>query len=152
MPPQTSHATLPPFPTDITTAPLVSINLARLEAHDPAESTALFDACKNLGFFYLDMFGSALGEQIVAEAEQVNSVQNEFWAMPNSELDKYGRDKVHDFFAYRFGETGEKGPDGVPLRNQNYNVSCLFDTHTNSRSARTMSLVTAPSASLRLQW
>lgn len=123
MPPQTSHASLPPFPSDITTAPLVSVNLARLEQGDPAESAALWKACQDLGFFYLDMLGSALGEQIVAEAERINAVQNEFWSLPNSTLDQYGRDRVHDFFAYRYGEARGVDANGEPLRNQNYNVS-----------------------------
>ncbi|KLT43940.1 Clavaminate synthase-like protein [Cutaneotrichosporon oleaginosum] len=122
MPPQTRHASLPPFPSDLTTAPLVSVSLAGLEARDPAAEQALWDACRDLGFFYLDMFGSELGERIVTQAEQVNDVQDEFWALGNAELDKYGRDKVHDFFAYRYGEPGEVDANGVKIRNQNYNI------------------------------
>jgi hypothetical protein len=68
------------------------------------------------------MFGSALGERIVATAEKVNAVQDQFWALPNAELDKYGREHVHEFFAYRYGEPGQVDKNGVKLRNQNYNV------------------------------
>ncbi|BEJ12996.1 hypothetical protein CspHIS471_0301700 [Cutaneotrichosporon sp. HIS471] len=122
MPPQTIHSTLPPFPVDIPTAPLVSVSLAGLEARNPATQQALWDACQDLGFFYLDMFGSEVGERIVSQAEAINAVQNKFWALGNEELDKYGRDKVHEFFAYRYGEPGEVDGNGVKLRNQNYNI------------------------------
>ncbi|GMK57926.1 hypothetical protein CspeluHIS016_0407600 [Cutaneotrichosporon spelunceum] len=122
MPPQTLHATLPPFPSDLPTAPLVSVSLAALEAGDPAAEDALWAACQDLGFFYLDMFGSAAGERIVAQAEAINKVQNQFWALGNDELDKYSRDRVHEFFAYRYGEPGGVDANGVKQRNANYNI------------------------------
>lgn len=90
----TSHHTLPPFPNDVKTAPLVSISLTKLEAGDPAESSAFFRACKQLGFFYLEMTGSTLGESIVREAEQLNEVQKEFFKLPNKVKDVYGRPHV----------------------------------------------------------
>lgn len=136
----TSHHKLPPFPSDIRTAPLVSISLAKLEDGDVATSEALFQACKDLGFFYLDMLGSKLGEKIVAQAEQLNAVQEKFWAMSNEDKDQYGRDKVHDFFAYRYSETAEKGENGASLRNENYNVSSVINL-TDSRFAKTAFLV-----------
>ena len=46
---------IPPFPTDVPTAPLLRISLAKLLAHDVAEEEALFVACRDLGFFYLDL-------------------------------------------------------------------------------------------------
>lgn len=147
MPPQTLHATLPPFPSDLPTAPLVSVSLAALEAGDPAAEDALWAACQDLGFFYLDMFGSAAGERIVAQAEAINKVQNQFWALGNDELDKYSRDRVHEFFAYRYGEPGGVDANGVKQRNANYNVgiaasksllSSSLSLLADPRSARTM--------------
>lgn len=115
----TSHYTLPPFPSNLQTAPLVSISLAKLEAHDAGEHDALFAAAKDLGFFYMEMAGSPLGERIVCGAEGVNALQNRWWALPDDEKDRYGRPHLHDFFAYRYGEVN--GTNG-PGRNSNYNV------------------------------
>lgn len=124
MPPSTSHHTLPPFPDDIPTAPLLTIHLSKLEAGDEDESSRFFQACKDLGFFYLDMFGSALGERVVSLAEDVNALQERWWALPNDVKDQYGRPHLHEFFAYRYGEvTGQYDANGELVRNQNYNVS-----------------------------
>lgn len=126
MPLSTSHHTLPPFPDDIDTAPLLTIHLNKLEAGNADESARFFAACKDLGFFYLDMVGSPLGERVVSLAEDVNALQERWWALPNEVKDRYGRPHLHEFFAYRYGEvTGQYDANGEPLRNQNYNVRLL---------------------------
>jgi isopenicillin N synthase-like dioxygenase len=123
----TSHHTLPAFPSDIKTAPLVSVSLAALEAGDKAASDAFFAACKDLGFFYLDMLGSALGEKIVRGAEELNAVQKVFFQLPHEVKEKYGREVLNPFYAYRHTKLGVEGEDGVELRKEDYNVSvsCL---------------------------
>lgn len=122
MAPLTSHHLLPPFGEGGKTAPLVSVSFAKLEAGDKEASDAFFKACKELGFFYLDMLGSELGETIVAEAEKLNTLQKEFFKLPNEVKDKYGRPHLHPFYAYRYSELDEKDENGVPLRSENYNV------------------------------
>lgn len=122
MAPTTSHHLYPPFAEGVVTAPLVSISLAKLEAGDTAESQAFFKASKELGFFYMDMQGSPLGEKLVSGAEQLNSVQQEFAKLPNEEKDRFAREKLDPFFGYRvFNE--EKNGDGTARRDENYNVS-----------------------------
>lgn len=121
MAPITSHHLYPPFPEEVKTAPLVSISLAKLEANDAAESLAFFKASKELGFFYLNMEGSPLGEKIVALSEQLNQVQKEFHNLPNEEKEQYLREKLDPFFGYRI--LGESTEDGVTKRDENYNVS-----------------------------
>jgi isopenicillin N synthase-like dioxygenase len=119
----TSHAALPPFDNTLETAPLVSISLAKLEAHDAPTETALFQACRDLGFFYLDMLGSTLGEQIVKDAEALNQLQTKFFALPNAEKDEYGRDKIDPLYSYRYRELDDLDEDGQPGRVESYNVS-----------------------------
>lgn len=126
MAPPTSHHLLPPFAEGIKTAPLVSIKFAELEAGEKDASAAFFKACKELGFFYLDMFDSELGEKIVTEAEQINTMQQEFFNMPYEVKDKYGRPHLHPFYAYRYGELDEKDENGTPLRAESYNVRPSF--------------------------
>lgn len=93
MAPATSHHELPPFAEGVETAPLVSISLAKLEANDTAESEAFFEASKNLGFFYMNMEGSSLGERIVTESEQLLQIQKQFHELPEEERDNFAREK-----------------------------------------------------------
>lgn len=123
--PQTSHNDYPPFPSNIKTAPLVSISLAKLENNDASESAAFFEACKNLGFFYLDTSNSALGDHLVSEAEELLQLQKQFFARPNEEKEQFAREKIDAFFGYRHGVTKVKGEDGEFRRNEMYNVSLL---------------------------
>ncbi|KAL1409602.1 hypothetical protein Q8F55_003597 [Vanrija albida] len=106
---------LPPFPTDVKTAPLVSLSLARLEAGDAAEAAAFFKCSKELGFFYLEMAGSEIGEAMVTEADALNELQKQWMSLPNETKEEYGL-KMHDFFAYRHYVL----PDGQ--RKEDYNI------------------------------
>lgn len=121
--PRTSHDDYPPFPDSVKTAPLTSVSLAKLEANDPEESTAFFQACKDLGFFYLDTSSSALGDHLVAEAEQLLQLQKQFFACPNEDKEQFAREKVDAFFGYRHGLTKVRAEDGELRRNEMYNVS-----------------------------
>lgn len=122
MAPQTCHHLLPPFSDKVKTAPLVSISLAKLEASDEAESKAFFNAAQNLGFFYMNMEGSALGDKLVSEAEQLFQLQKAFFKRPNEEKETYAREKIDPFFGYRHGELKTKNEDGTTMRNETYNV------------------------------
>ena len=119
----TTHHLYPAFPDDITTAPLISISLARLEAGDEFESKALFEACKNLGFFYMELEGSSLGGRIGDGAEKLHQIQQKFFKRPNEEKEIYAREKIDPFFGYRIAPLKEKYDDGTPKRNETYNVS-----------------------------
>jgi isopenicillin N synthase-like dioxygenase len=128
---QTSHHQYPPFAEGLTTAPLVSISLAKLESEDEAESSAFYRASKELGFFYMDMEGSSLGEKIVAQAEQLHVVQKQFHKLPDEVKEEYLREKIDPFFGYRIlGEREQE--DGTMGRNENYNVSYCY-AHPLSR-------------------
>jgi isopenicillin N synthase-like dioxygenase len=122
----TSHASLPPFDDSLETAPLVSISLAKLEAGDAAQELAYFRACCELGFFYLDMLGSKLGEAIVNDSEKLNAVQTEFFNLPSEEKDAYGRDLVDPLYSYRYRELDTLDESGKPGRVESYNVNELM--------------------------
>jgi len=123
MPLQTSHHTYPQFASSLPTAPLVSISLSALESSisNATASNALYTAAKDLGFFYLSLEGSELGETIVAQAEQLHAVQKQFHALPNEVKEEYLREKIDKFFGYRI-LGGWEQPDGSVGRNENYNV------------------------------
>lgn len=98
----TTHHLYPEFPSDLPTAPLESISLAKLETGDQTVCSKFFDSCRNLGFLYLDLLGSKLGETIVTNAESLHKLQEEFYALPHEVKDQYGKDKVDPFFSYRW--------------------------------------------------
>ncbi|KAI9726899.1 MAG: hypothetical protein M1828_000247 [Chrysothrix sp. TS-e1954] len=50
---------LPPFPTDVPTAPLLRLSLRKLLDDDQDENQRLWEACTELGFFYLDIASAA---------------------------------------------------------------------------------------------
>jgi hypothetical protein len=52
-----SFTDLPPFPEDVSTAPLLRISLSKLTQGDSDEIDRLWKACRELGFFYLDLRG-----------------------------------------------------------------------------------------------
>ena len=126
MPVPTCHGQFPPFADNITAAPLISISLAKLEASDAVESTAFFEACQKLGFFYMNMENSALGERIVSGAEQLLQVQKEFFKRPNEEKETYAREKIDAFFGYRHVDLKKKNSDGTTQRAETYNVKPPF--------------------------
>jgi hypothetical protein len=57
---------LPPFPDTVPTAPLLKISLAKLLRHDREEEQRLWEACCDLGFFYLDLRTDSLATNIYA--------------------------------------------------------------------------------------
>lgn len=121
----TGHHLLPPFAEGVKTAPLVSISLAKLEAHDAAESQAFYNASKDLGFFYLNMKGSEIGEKIVSCAEQLHQVAHDFFGLPSREKDDFAREKLDPFFGYRlFRERINEA--GKTERDENYNARCFL--------------------------
>jgi isopenicillin N synthase-like dioxygenase len=102
MPPLTTHHRYPSFPVDLRAAPLKSISLDKLESGDDLESSKFFDSCRNLGFLYLNLLDSKLGESILSNAESLHELQQEFYALPHEAKDQYGKDKVDPFFSYRW--------------------------------------------------
>jgi hypothetical protein len=50
---------LPPFPENVPMAPLLRINLSKLTQRDQQEVDKLWQACCELGFFYLDLRGAS---------------------------------------------------------------------------------------------
>ncbi|KAF4542678.1 Oxoglutarate iron-dependent oxygenase [Lasiodiplodia theobromae] len=60
--PHSSFPDIPPFPADVPTCPLVRVSLSRLLHGDADEEDALWRACCDLGFFYIDLRGGEIGD------------------------------------------------------------------------------------------
>ena len=83
MPHFTEFNAKPPFPNDVPVAKLKCISLAQLRRRDEAESEALFDACKQDGFFLLDLRGDEKGEKILTEAGRLFDVGKTLFDLPH---------------------------------------------------------------------
>ena len=66
-----SYSEIPPFPTDIPTAPLFELSLEKLASNDPSEVAQLFAAAKDTGFFYLNLDNTTRGRSILSNADDL---------------------------------------------------------------------------------
>jgi len=84
-------ASLPPFPTDVPTAPLLRLSLKNLlaEGEEGEESNRLFQAVKELGFFYLDLRETDLGEGVLRDVDQFFGVGRELFELEVGEKQRY---------------------------------------------------------------
>ncbi|KAI4846582.1 Clavaminate synthase-like protein [Aureobasidium sp. EXF-8845] len=69
-----SFLDLPPFPEDIPTAPLLRISLSKLTRGDQGEIDKLWEACCELGFFYLDLRNASTSPNNIPKASSVNDL------------------------------------------------------------------------------
>ncbi len=79
----------PPFPDSVPTCDLSKLSYARLLENDLAESDRLFEACKETGFFLLDLRRTTEGESLLRDAGGVLQVGRQFSALEIAEKSKY---------------------------------------------------------------
>lgn len=113
--------TLPPFPSDIATAPLHRISLSALRS-DPAESIRLFQASKDLGFFYLDLRDDFEGAKILHEADRFFDLAPELYDLGRDELSKFDYKDRGSYMGYKGSGTAVVDEKGNLDRNEFYNV------------------------------
>lgn len=117
----------PPFPEGVPVAPLVTISLKNL-LEDPSnpEHERLFEASKNLGFFYLDMRNTTVGEDLLSEADNLFDLSKNFFDMPIEEKNKYDFAKKKIYFGYKGAGKEVMFKDGTLNRDQQYNVISYY--------------------------
>lgn len=114
-------STLPPFPDDVLTAPLLRLSFAKLQANDPEEIKRLVRACEDLGFFYLDLRGP--GDEIIADADKLFNVTEDLYDLPLEEKQKYDFMHKNSYFGYKGYGANIVDKTGRTDRNEFYNVS-----------------------------
>jgi hypothetical protein len=81
---------LAPFPENLLVVPLTVISYAKLAAADPEEGRKLFQASKELGFFYLDLqHASEMEETLLSDVDSLFDMAPQFFAVPQEEKEKY---------------------------------------------------------------
>jgi len=116
-----SFPDLPPFPDDVLTAPLHRLSLSALRT-SPDESARLFDASKELGFFYLDLRSDSAGEELLRESGELFELAPELFGLGREELSQFDYSDRGSYFGYKgFGKAvvDEKGNLD---RNEFYNI------------------------------
>jgi isopenicillin N synthase-like dioxygenase len=116
-----SFPDLPPFPSNILTAPLHRLSLSKLRS-DPDESDSLFSSCKDLGFFYLDLRGDDEGERLLAQADQLFQLGPKLYDLGREELSKYDYKKLGSYAGYKGYGSAVVDEKGNLDRNEFYNV------------------------------
>ncbi|PSN70326.1 oxidoreductase [Corynespora cassiicola Philippines] len=111
------------FPDDVTTAPLITVCLHKLLGGDVEEHARLFDACKTLGFFYLDLSDSDEGEELISGSNDLFDILQDFFQLPLQEKLKYDFASEGSYFGYK--GMGAEVVDGAGTKDKNeiFNIS-----------------------------
>lgn len=79
----------PKFPSDAPVADLAVISLQKLRENDGGETEILYEACREQGFFLLDLQGSKEGQRLLKDAERMYDLASEVFELDEEILDQY---------------------------------------------------------------
>lgn len=113
---------LPPFPSDVPTAPLLRLSLSKLQAHDITETHNLLQACKDIGFFYLDLRDSNEGTNLLNNADKLFPVGERLFDLPLDEKKKYDLASQKSYYGYKAQGAMVADRQGNLDGNEFYNV------------------------------
>ena len=82
----------PPFPDDVSAADVRKFSLAKLSLDDGASSRELFQVCRNVGFFLLDLEGDMVGDRLLEDIEALYSIAKDTFELEAVEKTKYKQD------------------------------------------------------------
>lgn len=116
---------LPLFPDNVQTAPLLRLSLEKLLANDQAETQRLFQACKEIGFFYLNLEGSETGSSLLKDADKLFQVGENLFDLDLAEKQKYDFSQQKSYFGYKGQGAALVDKNGNLDRNEFYNVCSL---------------------------
>ena len=115
-------STLPPFPNNVPTAPLIRISLQKLLSNDVGESERFFTACEELGFFYLDLQNTHEGTSILNDADALFDLGEQFFDLDLEEKRSYDFSGQNSYVGYKGYGTAVIDKAGALDRNEFYNV------------------------------
>lgn len=85
----------PAFPKDATVARVAKISLAKLIAGDESESLRMFNACRAVGFFLLDLNDEPVGEAFIQTISAMFGIVKEIFDLSIEEKEKYNMVAPH---------------------------------------------------------
>ncbi|KAJ5701778.1 hypothetical protein N7488_009326 [Penicillium malachiteum] len=114
---------LPPFPTNVPTAPLLQLSLGKLLSGDPIEINRLFQASVDIGFFYLDFRDSDLGASLLRDTDELFDIGKTLFELSLAEKKKYDFSAQNSYFGYKGQGAAVIDRNGNLDRNEFYNAS-----------------------------
>lgn len=115
---------LPPFPRDVPTVPLLRINLSNLLQGDAQEEERLWRACTELGFFYLDLRSQpTLGATLLSTSDTLFRLGESIFNLPVPEKLEYDMSSQNSYFGYKGMGAGIIDAKGTKDRNEFWNIS-----------------------------
>jgi isopenicillin N synthase-like dioxygenase len=87
---------IPPFPDDIPAVSMNTVSLAGLREND----AKVVAACKELGFFFLDLRGDSMGDAMIECIDQLFTIGQEIFDLPESVKHQYLHDIPRSFLGY----------------------------------------------------
>ncbi|RMX72420.1 hypothetical protein D0869_14638 [Hortaea werneckii] len=133
---------LPPFPENIPTAPLLRLNLNRLLQGNKQETEKLWNTCRDIGFFYLDLRNGQAGKRdsvqeeddeavasqldgdgLLEDAAHLFTLGEKLFMLPTEEKQQYDFKDRGSYFGYKGLGAGVIDSKGTRDRNEFYNVS-----------------------------
>lgn len=100
MPTEQHFAQVPPFPSDIPLVPLPRISLQKLQDGNSKETSLLYEACREWGFFLLNLADAPAGKSVLDEAEKMFGLVSDTFALDQDTLDQYAYKPPTDLTGY----------------------------------------------------
>jgi hypothetical protein len=90
-------AKVPPFPNEVATMPMHTVSLAGLNRGQDESARQILSACRELGFFLLDLHGDDLGETMIREIDHLFSVGQDIFDLSEDVKQQYLHDAPRSF-------------------------------------------------------
>ena len=120
--PDVDFSGTPPFPHDIVTLELPRISIGALQRDDATEARLLFEACKTLGFFLLDLRDDMNRSAFLERADQVIEIGQKVFSLEMADKMTYHVSK-DSFEGYKSQGVLVVDEDGTKDRFESYNVA-----------------------------
>lgn len=115
---------LPPFPSDVPTAPIARISLHELLASDPSACASALEACRTHGFYYLDLASTQIGSSLLSASERLLQLSQQVFSHDLDYKTKHDLIKGVSLFGYkRAGTVKNTDPTLRPDTTEFFNVA-----------------------------
>lgn len=113
--PSRTEETIPPFPDDVPTADIYSVDFDKLDAGDKEEARKVFEASRGYGFFYLS--------NTHIDYNFMFDLANQTFKLPEDEKMKFEMGNTGSYFGYKMSGSQYVDDKGTPDKSEFYNVS-----------------------------
>ncbi|KAK5166916.1 uncharacterized protein LTR77_007645 [Saxophila tyrrhenica] len=106
---------IPPFPENVPTADIFTVDFDRLREGDPEEARKVYEASKGYGFFYLS--------NTHVDYDFMFDLANQTFNLDPDEKMKYEMGNTGSYFGYKMSGSNYVDSKGTPDKSEFYNIS-----------------------------